>query len=123
VSSDVVFHNPVFVHPVTGRDFVANLLETVHTIFGVPTYRLRLSEGGHTMLLFDGEVDGKTLQAAVARWSSRADPGVDCPHAATPGCAPLRREGNGTAQADGGGRHPVRLTQRNRVRPPCGTDL
>jgi hypothetical protein len=65
LASDVVFHSPVFVHPVTGRDFVASLLETVHTILGVPTYRLRLSEGGHTMLLFDGEVDGKTLQAAV----------------------------------------------------------
>jgi hypothetical protein len=65
LASDVVFHSPVFVHPVTGRGFVANLLQTVHTIFGVPTYRLRLSEGGHTVLLFDGEVDGKTLQAAV----------------------------------------------------------
>jgi len=62
---DVVFHSPVFVHPVTGRDFVAKLLETVHAIFGVPTYRLRLSEGSDTMLLFDGEVDGKTLQVAV----------------------------------------------------------
>ena len=65
LASDVVFHSPVFVHPVTGRDSVAKLLETVHTIFGVPTYRLCLSEGSDTMLLFDGEVDGETLQAAV----------------------------------------------------------
>lgn len=65
LASDVVFHSPVFVHPVTGRDFVAQLLETVHTIFGVPTYRLRLSRGNDTVLLFDGEVDGETLQAAV----------------------------------------------------------
>jgi hypothetical protein len=65
LASDVVFHSPVFVHPVTGRDFVAKLLETAHTIFGVPTYRLRLSEGSDTMLLFDGEVDVSTLQVAV----------------------------------------------------------
>ena len=65
LTSDVVFHSPVFLHPVKGRDFVAKLLETVHTIFGVPTYRLGLTKGRDTVLLFDGEVDGKTLQAAV----------------------------------------------------------
>jgi hypothetical protein len=65
LASDVVFHSPVFVHPVTGRDIVARVLETVHTIFGVPTYRLRLSKGDDTVLLFEGEVDGETLQAAV----------------------------------------------------------
>lgn len=65
LASDVVFHSPIFVHPVTGRDFVAKLLETVHTIFGMPTYRLRLSKGSDTVLLFDGEVGGQTLQAAV----------------------------------------------------------
>ena len=66
LAPDVVFHSPVFAHPVRGRDSVAELLETVHAIFGVPTYRLRLSEGRDTMLLFDGEVDGQTLQVAVA---------------------------------------------------------
>jgi hypothetical protein len=65
LAADVVFRSPVFVHPVTGRDSVAELLGTAHTIFGVPTYRLRLSEGGDTMLQFDGEVDGETLQVAV----------------------------------------------------------
>ena len=45
LSPDVVFHSPVFVHPVTGRDSVASLLETAHQIFGGPSYRLRLSEG------------------------------------------------------------------------------
>jgi len=65
LASDVVFHSPVFIHPVTGRDFVAKLLETVHAIFGVPTYLVRLSKGSDAVLLFDGEVDGKTLQAAV----------------------------------------------------------
>jgi hypothetical protein len=65
LSPDVVFHSPVFVHPVTGRDFVARLLETVHGIFGRPTYRLRLSEGSDTVVQFDGEIDGDTLQVAV----------------------------------------------------------
>lgn len=65
LASDVVFHSPVFVHPITGRDSVANLLGTVHTIFGVPAYRLGLSEASDTILLFDGDVDGKTLQVAV----------------------------------------------------------
>jgi hypothetical protein len=65
LSSDVVFHSPVFAHPVTGREFVARLLETVHGIFGRPTYRLRLSEGSDTIVQFDGEVDGETLQVAV----------------------------------------------------------
>jgi len=66
LASDVVFHSPIFIHPVTSRDSVAELLETVHAIFGVPTYRVGLSNGSDTVLLFDGEVDGKTLQAAVA---------------------------------------------------------
>jgi hypothetical protein len=65
LSPDVVFHSPVFVHPVTGRDFVARVLETVHGIFGRPTYRLRLSEGSDTVVQFDGEVEGETLQVAV----------------------------------------------------------
>ena len=65
LSPDIVFHSPVFVHPVRGRDFVARLLETVHDVFGRPTYRLRLSEGSDTVLTFDGEVDGETLQVAV----------------------------------------------------------
>ena len=65
LSPDVVFHSPVFVHPITGRDFVARLLETVHGIFGRPTYRLRLSEGRDTVVHFDGEIDGETLQVAV----------------------------------------------------------
>jgi hypothetical protein len=65
LAPDVIFHSPVFVHPITGRDAVAGLLETVHAIFGVPTYRLGLREDGDTMLLFDGEVDGETLQVAV----------------------------------------------------------
>ena len=45
LDQDVVFHSPIFLHPVTGRDFVAELLETVHGIFGRPAYRLSLSEG------------------------------------------------------------------------------
>jgi hypothetical protein len=65
LASDVIFHSPVFVHPVSGRDVVAKLLETVHTIFGVPIYQLRLSEGSDTVLQFDGEVEGQTLQVAV----------------------------------------------------------
>jgi hypothetical protein len=65
LASDVVFHSPVFVHPVTGRDSVAELLETAHAIFGVPTYRIGMRDGSDTVLLFDGEVDGNTLQAAV----------------------------------------------------------
>ncbi|HXF36991.1 MAG TPA: nuclear transport factor 2 family protein [Actinomycetota bacterium] len=65
LAPDVVFHSPVFVHPVTGRDPVAEILETVHGIFGRPTYRLRLRDGPHTVLLFDGEVEGQVLQAAV----------------------------------------------------------
>ena len=65
LSPDVVFHSPVFVHPVTGRDSVASLLETAHQIFGGPSYRLRLSEGRETIVQFDGEVDGETLQVAV----------------------------------------------------------
>ncbi|HLM32527.1 MAG TPA: hypothetical protein VK285_00550 [Gaiellaceae bacterium] len=65
LSQDVVFHSPIFVHPVTGRRFVADLLETVHGIFGRPSYWLRLSEGGATVLLFDGDVEGQTLQVAV----------------------------------------------------------
>jgi hypothetical protein len=65
LASDVVFNSPVFVHPITGHEMVARLLETVYTIFGVPTYRLRLSKGDDTVLLFDGEIDGETLQAAV----------------------------------------------------------
>jgi hypothetical protein len=65
LASDIVFHSPVFVHPITGRDAVANLLEAVHAIFGRPTYRLCLSEGSDTALLFDGEVEGRTLQAVV----------------------------------------------------------
>jgi hypothetical protein len=40
LSPDVVFHSPVFVQPITGCDFVARLLETVHRIFGTqPTSR------------------------------------------------------------------------------------
>jgi len=66
LNQDVVFHSPIFVHPVTGRGFVAELLETVHGIFGRPSYRLRLSEGGATVLLFDGDVEGQALQVAVA---------------------------------------------------------
>jgi hypothetical protein len=65
LASDVVFHSPVFIHPVKDRDFVAKLLDTVYAIIGVPTYRVRLSNESDTVLLFDGEVDGKTLQAAV----------------------------------------------------------
>jgi hypothetical protein len=65
LDQDVVFHSPVFVHPVTGRDAVAELLETVHGIFGRPAYRLSLSEGRDTALLFDGEVEGQTLQVSV----------------------------------------------------------
>lgn len=65
LASDVVFHSPVFINAVRGRDLVAELLETVHAIFGVPTYRVRLRNGSDTVLLFDGEVDGKSLQAAV----------------------------------------------------------
>lgn len=65
LDQDVAFHSPVFVHPVTGRDGVAELLETVHAIFGRPAYRLSLSEGRDTALLFDGEVGGQTLQVAV----------------------------------------------------------
>ena len=65
LNQDVVFHSPIFVHPVTGRRFVADLLETVHGIFGRPSYWLRLSEGGATVLLFDGDVEGQTLQVAV----------------------------------------------------------
>ena len=65
LASDVVFHSPVFVHPVTGRDSVAELLEAAHAIFGVPTYRIGLREGSDTVLLFDGEVDGNPLQSAV----------------------------------------------------------
>jgi hypothetical protein len=45
LNEDVVFHGPIFIHPVTGRGFVAELLETVHGIFGRPSYWLRLSEG------------------------------------------------------------------------------
>jgi len=66
LNQDVVFHSPIFVHPVTGRGSVAELLETVHGIFGRPSYRLRLSEGGATVLLFDGDVEGQALQVAVA---------------------------------------------------------
>jgi len=65
LNQDVVFHSPIFVHPVSGRGFVAELLETVHEIFGMPSYRLRLSDGGDTVLLFDGDVEGQTLQVAV----------------------------------------------------------
>jgi hypothetical protein len=65
LASDVVFHSPVFVHRVTGRDSVAELLETVHAIFGAPAYRLRMSEGSDAVMLFDGKVDGQTLQVAV----------------------------------------------------------
>ena len=61
----VVFHSPVFTRPITGRDPVAALLETVHGIFGTPAYWLSLSEGSDTVLLFDGEVEGQTLQVAV----------------------------------------------------------
>ena len=62
---DVVFHSPVFTRPISGRDFVAEVLETVHEIFGTPAYWLSLSEGSDTVLLFDGEVEGQTLQVAV----------------------------------------------------------
>jgi hypothetical protein len=55
----------VFVHPVTGREVVAELLGTVHAVFGTPTYRLRLSEGMDTVLQFDGEVEGQTLEVAI----------------------------------------------------------
>jgi hypothetical protein len=65
LSPDVVFHSPVFIHPITGRDFVARLLETVHGIFGAPAYRLRLSDGRDTVVQFDAEVEGETLQVAV----------------------------------------------------------
>jgi SnoaL-like domain len=65
LAPDVVFHSPVFVHPVTGRDSVAELLENAHAIFGVPAYRIRARDGSDTVLLFDGEVDGDTLQAVV----------------------------------------------------------
>ena len=65
LDQDVVFRSPVFVHPITGRKFVAELLETVHGIFGKPAYWLRLSEGWDTVLVFDGEVEGQTLQVAV----------------------------------------------------------
>jgi hypothetical protein len=65
LDQDVVFHSPVFVHPITGRDEVADLLETAHGIFGRPAYRLGLSEGRDTALLFDGEVEGQALQVAV----------------------------------------------------------
>ena len=64
LSPDVIFHSPIFIHPVTGRGFVARLLEIVHGIFGRPAYRLRLSEGSDTVVLFDGEVDGEMLQVA-----------------------------------------------------------
>jgi hypothetical protein len=43
----------------------AEVLETVHRIFGTPAYWLSLSEGSDTVLLFDGEVEGQTLQVAV----------------------------------------------------------
>jgi len=62
---DVVFHSPVFTRPITGRDVVAGVLQTVHEIFGTPAYWLSLSEGSDTVLLFDGEVEGQTLQVAV----------------------------------------------------------
>jgi plastocyanin len=62
---DVVFHSPVFARPITGRDFVAEVLETVHRIFGTPAYWLSLSEGSDTVLLFDGEVEGQTLQVGL----------------------------------------------------------
>ena len=65
LAADVIFHSPIFVHPITGRDPVAELLETVHIVFGVPTYRLGLREGSDTMVLFDGEIDGESLQVAV----------------------------------------------------------
>jgi hypothetical protein len=61
----VVFHSPVFVHPVTGRDSVAELLETAHAVVGVPTYRIGMRDGDDTVLLFDGAVEGNALQAAV----------------------------------------------------------
>jgi hypothetical protein len=62
---DIVFHSPVFTRPITGRDVVAGVLQTVHEIFGTPAYWLSLSEGSDTVLLFDGEVEGQTLQVAV----------------------------------------------------------
>ncbi|MGH2640469.1 MAG: hypothetical protein ACRDGO_02085 [Actinomycetota bacterium] len=65
LAPDVVYRSPVFLHPVTSPDSIAEMLETVHTVFGVPTYRSSLREGSDTMLLFDGEVDGETLQVAV----------------------------------------------------------
>jgi hypothetical protein len=52
----VVFHSPVFVHPIIGRDSVADVLEAVHEVIGRPAYWLRASEGRHAVLLFDGEV-------------------------------------------------------------------
>lgn len=61
----VVFHSPVFAHPINGRDVVAELLATVHGIFGRPAFRLSLSEERDTVLLFDGEIEGETLQVAV----------------------------------------------------------
>jgi hypothetical protein len=65
LAPDAIFRSPVFVHPVTGRDPVAEILETAHGIFGRPAYRLRLRDGPHTVLLFDGEVQGQALQGAV----------------------------------------------------------
>jgi hypothetical protein len=65
LAPDVVFHSPIFVHPVIGRAFGARVLATAHGIFGTPTYRLRLSNGHDTFLQFDGEIDGQTLQAAA----------------------------------------------------------
>jgi hypothetical protein len=65
LASEVVFHSPIFVHPVIGRDSAARVLATAHAVFGTPTYRLRFSKGDDTVVQFDGEVDGETLQAAV----------------------------------------------------------
>lgn len=65
LADDIVFHSPVFVHPVSGRAFVAKLLETVHGIFGRPRYTLRLTEGSNTVLVFNVNVEGEKLEVAV----------------------------------------------------------
>jgi len=66
LAEDVTFRSPVLANTVRGRELVQHVLANAHAVFGRPTYLHELRDGGRTMLHFEGAVDGKRIEVAVA---------------------------------------------------------
>jgi 8-oxo-dGTP pyrophosphatase MutT (NUDIX family) len=62
---DVVFRSPVAAEPLQGVALVAAIHEEAHRCFGTPRYRVEHRRGAETLLVFDAELEGDLLQAAV----------------------------------------------------------